>query len=181
MIVLRVWEISIRGTRREALYLALGAAFVEIFYAAIALHLNLLAYRMDTFYPYVYFFVAMFMLFYAYRAHTRTVSERSATPIKSRIGPLREGLFLGVTNLLPIPFWVAVTLHMQEWKLLHLEYIHIFWSYVVGIGVGTWLFLCFVVYLSERLAFLRPKGRLHSRVFSWAYVAVALYFFYRGV
>ena len=178
MITLRIWEISVGGAPRTAINLIIGVAFAEILYASVALYIGLLAYQLSVFYPYVYFLVAFFVLFYAYR--TSFVST-TAFSTKQSATPFRRGVFLGLSNLLPIPFWIAATLYAQEWKLLDLSRMYACWSYVFGIGVGTWLFLRSVVYVSRKFSFLYPKERQQKRIFSWAYIAVALYFAYKGM
>ena len=99
MINLRVWHLSITGRRSDALQITLGATLVEMIYAAVALQLNRAAYKVSVLYPYLYFFVAVCMGFFAYRVYFFV--QRAEKP---QFSPIKEGFFHGCSESAPDTF-----------------------------------------------------------------------------
>ena len=169
VIMLRIMEYGTQKLWSQAYVLLFFAVIFELLYASIALYAQFLSYTLDSLYGYMYLFVASTILLWlrAKYCFQYLLKHRSR---------LYESIFLGMTNLLPIPFWVGVTLHIKEWKLFYLEIENV-WLYVMGIGIGTATALLLIAYLSSLW-----KMRSHKTwKLQWVYVTFAIYFFIKGV
>ena len=180
VINLRVWHLSLMGRRLDALHIIIGATSMEVIYAVVALQANRIAYEASVIHPYLYFFVALWMMFFAYRSYTAPQEDVSSER-RRFLSPIREGYLIGAVNLLPIPFWIAVTLHLQEQGLLYLTGYDRWVSYLIGIGGGTFLSLVMIIGLSSRLPRLRPASSGHRYLIASLYAGVGVYFLYRGM
>ena len=180
MLSLRVRHMSLVHSQQGALCMAFGAAAVEVIYTSLALQLNILAYHVSILYPYVYLWVAICMLFFAYKAYAALDVSWVDEKETKRLRPFVQGLLLGIANLLPIPFWVALSLYIQEQGFVSLLEPEFLYSYLIGIGLGTWLFLCCVVVLSKRLSWNLKPGK-QIKISAAIYVVVAVYLLYKGI
>ena len=185
---LRVWGVSVQASRGRALWLSLGIVCMEMFYVVMLLQFNFLAHHVSVLYPFTYFFLAVWMCVYAYRGLYPV-----ASPVQQRVKKsdkvvsanyLFQGFLLGAMNLLPIPFWIAVTLHVQEQGLLEFTSIQAMGGYVVGIGLGTWIYFLCIVCVGSYLPVLQKmasnSGR-KVRFLSLLYIAFVLHFLYKGI
>ncbi len=133
---------------RGVFFFSLAATTVEFVYASLAVEFQLFLTQNTS-------LTDNFQIISALAMITLGVINLSARPRKRPIAiqegrrSFRNGVIISAVNPLAIPFWVAVTAYLQNHGMLILSASENFWSYIVGICLGTLVLLLIVGNLAQ--------------------------------
>ncbi|MEQ9300431.1 MAG: LysE family transporter [Cyclobacteriaceae bacterium] len=171
-------QLGIKEQHRAALNFALASAFVEFFYAGIAVKAQ--QYFMANPSISVYFqLVTGGLLLVIGLANLMTKRKDEKNPPKdvSAKGGFWQGVVLSCFNPMAIPFWLAVTAALQsaEWLLITDQN---FAFYLFGISLGTFLLLLQASKLGVRLKHLQKNSFLMYRLPGLILISLSAYTIY---
>ncbi|MGV6829012.1 MAG: LysE family transporter [Flavobacteriales bacterium] len=99
----------------------------------------------------VFISITIYFLFIAKDVRKQPLKEISHT----KTNLFFKGVFLSIINLLPIPFWVYVSISFRGFSLFTFNHEHVFTT-VIGSSIGTFLVMAFYSW------FFRAKEHKHS-------------------
>ncbi|MDN5203976.1 LysE family transporter [Fulvivirgaceae bacterium BMA10] len=169
-----VMQLSLNGQRSSAISFGLGAAFVEFFYAAFAVWLQLfLVSKMDFTITFkVIAAMAMFAL-----GVINLISKKKKLPEQDRDSKRKgfmKGVVISIFNPLAIPFWIAVTTYLQSQNWLALSK-GTFWFYILGISSGTFLLLALLAIIISRLSFSFQNNFIVNKITGFIFLGLGFY------
>lgn len=135
---LSVIQLSLQRKVGAAIRFGFAAAFVEFFYSAIAIKLQMYISSSPAIQSNFKLISASVLVILGV---VNLVSLKAKPQKKGVIRSIassgfRRGILLSLANPLAMPFWIVVTAYLQSKGWINLMEVSI-WSYVVGISLGT--------------------------------------------
>ncbi|MBV6641885.1 MAG: LysE family transporter [Cyclobacteriaceae bacterium] len=169
-------QLAIQGKRRAAVFLSLAASLVEFIYAGITVRFQLILSESDWFTDHFYIITAIPMVVLGVaNLWTSSDSKSFLTKVKAtgRSG-FKRGLVLGLLNPLTLPYWLTVTAYLQTHKLISLDGA-LFWYYLIGISVGTFLLLITIILLGKKFSNIADNQFLVHRLPGLIFIGLGTY------
>lgn len=169
-------QLAIQGKRRAAVFLSLAASLVEFVYAGITVRFQLILSESDWFTDHFYIITAIPMVVLGVaNLWTSADSKSFLTKVKAtgRSG-FKRGLVLGLLNPLTLPYWLTVTAYLQTHKLISLDGA-LFWYYLMGISVGTFLLLISIILLGKKFSNIADNQFLVHRLPGLIFIGLGTY------
>ena len=169
-------QLSIQGKRRAAVFLSLAASLVEFVYAGITVRFQLILSESAWFTEHFYIITAIPMVVLGVaNLWTSTDSKSFLTRVKAtgRSG-FKRGLILGLLNPLTLPYWLTVTAYLQTHQLISLEG-SLFWYYLMGISVGTFILLVSIILLGRKFSRIADNQFLVHRLPGLIFIGLGTY------
>ncbi|MEM7163667.1 MAG: LysE family transporter [Bacteroidota bacterium] len=149
-------QYALNGKKWSALTFAFAAAFVEFFYAGIAVKFQI--YLIENKHINYWFKLLTTIVLVVLGILNLTKKNKEESTPGTIEGEKRtafaKGIVLSVTNTLAIPFWLVVTSYLSTvgWVTLNGQN---YLVYITGVSGGTFLLLLLVTYLGTRFDHLR--------------------------
>lgn len=146
-----VMQLSILKRHRAALFFALAASIVELGYAGLTVQFHLYL----SMHPVVSgYFKGITALSLIVLGGWNLASKSDATAMASRPKltgrhGFGRGLILGLLNPMTIPFWLVLTIHLENEGLIQVTGAHL-WLYLSGLASGTFCLLITVDALGKK-------------------------------
>jgi len=172
-----VMQLSILGKRRAALFFALSASAVEFVYAGITVQFHIFLNNNAVISDYfrVITSIALITLgLWNIFSKSKASSIKVDTKVTGRHGFLR-GLILGLLNPMTIPFWLAITTYLENDHLIDVQDLG-FWSYLLGLSLGTFFLLLTVNILGRRFYKIADNPFLVHKVPGILLLSLGVYF-----
>ncbi|MEQ8881565.1 MAG: LysE family transporter [Cyclobacteriaceae bacterium] len=169
-------QLAIKGKRRAAAFLSLAASMVEFVYAGITVRFQLILSDSAWFTDHFYIITAIPMVVLGVaNLWTSSDSRSFSARVKStgRSG-FKRGLILGLLNPLTLPYWLTVTAYLQTHKLISLEG-SLFWHYLAGISVGTFILLLSIIFLGKKFSSIADNQFLVHRLPGLIFIGLGTY------
>ncbi|MEQ8338958.1 MAG: LysE family transporter [Cyclobacteriaceae bacterium] len=169
-------QLAIKGKRRAAAFLSLAASMVEFVYAGITVRFQLILSDSAWFTDHFYIITAIPMVVLGVaNLWTSSDSRSFSARVKStgRSG-FKRGLILGLLNPLTLPYWLTVTAYLQTHKLISLEGA-LFWYYLAGISVGTFILLLSIIFLGKKFSSIADNQFLVHRLPGLIFIGLGTY------
>tara|TARA_Y100001972_G_scaffold124489_1_gene173735 strand:- start:18380 stop:18991 length:612 start_codon:yes stop_codon:yes gene_type:complete len=169
-------QLAIKGKRRAAAFLSLAASMVEFVYAGITVRFQLILSESTWFTDHFYIITAIPMVVLGVaNLWTSSDSRSFSARVKStgRSG-FKRGLILGLLNPLTLPYWLTVTAYLQTHKLISLEGA-LFWYYLAGISVGTFILLLSIIFLGKKFSSIADNQFLVHRLPGLIFIGLGTY------
>lgn len=144
-------QYAVLGQKRAAFYFLLACTLVEFFYTAAAVRFQVFLAESPVIVEHFLIITAVAMVGLGL---VNLFSHSSASGILSKVDvrgrqAFSKGVVVGVLNPLTIPFWLAVTAYLQNREWISLAG-SLFWVYLTGIALGTFVLLLVVRHLGSR-------------------------------
>lgn len=175
---LTVIQLGIKEQHRAALNFALASAFIEFFYAGIAVKAQQYFMANPSFSGYFQLITGSLLLVIGLaNLMARRKAPKTTSKAVSAKGGFWQGFVLSCFNPMAIPFWLAVTAALQsaEWLLITDQN---FVFYLLGIPLGTFLLLLQASKLGVRLKHLQENSFLMYRLPGLILISLSAYTFY---
>lgn len=175
---LTVIQLGIKEQHRAALNFALASAFVEFFYAGIAVKAQQYFMANPSFSGHFQLITGSLLLVIGLaNLMARRKGQKTTSKAVSAKGGFWQGLVLSCFNPMAIPFWLAVTAALQSanWLLITDQN---FVFYLLGISLGTFLLLLQASKLGVRLKHLQENSFLMYRLPGLILISLSAYTFY---
>ncbi len=169
-------QLAIQDKRRAAFFLSLAASLVEFVYAGITVRFQLLLSESQWFTNHFYIITAIPMIFLGVVNLFSSADSRSfLSKVKAtgRSG-FKRGLILGVLNPLTLPYWLTVTAYLQTHQLISLKG-PLFWSYLTGISIGTFLLLTTILLIGRKFTSIADNQFLVHRIPGLVFIGLGIY------
>ncbi len=169
-------QLSIQGKRRAAVFLSLAASLVEFVYAGITVRFQLFLSESEWFTDHFYVITAVPMLILGVAnlwTSSNTKSFLTRVKASGRSG-FKRGLVLGLLNPLTLPYWLTVTAYLQTHDLISLEG-WLFWYYLIGISVGTFLLMISIIMLGRKFSNIADNQFLVHRLPGLIFIGLGTY------
>ncbi len=169
-------QLSIQGKRRAAVFLSLAASLVEFVYAGITVRFQLFLSESEWFTDHFYVITAVPMLILGVAnlwTSSNTKSFLTRVKASGRSG-FKRGLVLGLLNPLTLPYWLTVTAYLQTHNLISLEG-SLFWYYLIGISVGTFLLMISIIMLGRKFSNIADNQFLVHRLPGLIFIGLGTY------
>jgi len=144
-----VLQLGLQNQMRGVLFFSLAATAVEFIYASLAVEFQMFLSQSTSITDNFQIITALAMI-----ALGAINLSRGSKHKKVQVGQgrrsFRNGVIISAVNPLAIPFWVAVTAYLQNHHLVTLNTSASFWSYIVGICLGTLILLLMVGQMAQR-------------------------------
>ncbi len=175
-----VMQMGVQGKLRAAYFLVIGACIVELFYALLVVRFQIFLSNNLTFTHQFTLITALVLSglgLYSIFSKSSSSSVKVSSESKGRTGFLK-GIILGFLNPLAIPFWLAVTAYLQQSEWIELSGFR-FWSYLLGIFLGSVIVLFLAVRLGNRFTRISDNRWLVHILPGLAFLTLGAYNFYQ--
>jgi len=146
---LSVLQLGLKNQMLGVLFFSLAAVAVEFVYASLAVEFQLFLIENTSLTENLQIISALAMIALGV-IHLSNKPRGQPIEFKQGRTNFRNGVIISAVNPLAIPFWVAVTAYLQNQGLLVLGSASNFWSYIVGICLGTLMLLVFVGQMAQK-------------------------------
>ncbi|MEQ9405733.1 MAG: LysE family transporter [Cyclobacteriaceae bacterium] len=144
-----VMQLSLTKRAKSAGFLALGAAVLDTFYAALAVRIQIYLSEQIEFANYFYLIAALVLAILGILSiRAKPVNVQVKSQSNQKMGFLK-GVVLGALNPLAMPFWLGVTTYLQINGWINLQGLN-YWSYVIGVFLGELTLLFIIIRVGAR-------------------------------
>ncbi len=173
---LSVIQLGLKNKLWASFRMAFAAAFIEFFYAALAIKFQLYITSNPAIKNNFQLISALVLLLLGainLLALFKKSGERKPSAIAA--SGFRKGILLSIGNPLAMPFWIGVTAYLQSNNWVNFEETTI-WSYVLGISLGTLAVLCLLGIVANKTGkFIEPENKLIKIVPGIVLITLGLY------
>jgi threonine/homoserine/homoserine lactone efflux protein len=171
-----VMQLTMNNQRRAALFLAIGAVFVEFLYAGMAVKFQqYFLNNQDLNHIFQIVTAGVLIVLGVFNLISKTTSANYIPhgQVRRRSG-FKKGLVLGILNPMTIPFWLAVTTYLQTNGWIGLDGYN-FWGYLVGLSTGTFLLLVTVEILGNKFQNIADNRIIAHQIPGMLFILMGLY------
>ncbi|MEQ8811268.1 MAG: LysE family transporter [Imperialibacter sp.] len=172
-----VLQYGLHGHRSLGLRFGLAASLVEFVYAAATVRFHIFLTENTSFtedFELVSGIVLTILGVASLLSSNKAPSEKA---VEESPRAFRKGLIIGVTNIMVIPFWLAVTAYLQSRSIVIIKGYDLF-IYVAGISAGTFALMASVAYLSNRFQKVVENRKTVNKIPGIVLLTMGLYSFY---
>ena len=173
---LSVLQLGLRNQMRGVLFFSLAAVLVEFVYASLAVEFQMFITENTSLTENFQIISALAMIALGAINLGRS-RNRPTINIKQGRRAFRDGFLISAVNPLAIPFWVAVTAYLQNHNFVALQGSLSFWSYIVGICLGTLALLLLVGQMARKFQRFQHSLVVH-KLPGLIFVGMGLYTFW---
>ncbi len=175
---LSVIQLGLQKRLGAAFRMAFAAAFIEFFYAAIAIKFQMYITSNPAVQDNFQLITSIVLL--ALGGLNLMVLFKKRNPKNQKTNSIassgfRKGILLSIGNPLAMPFWIAVTAYLQSNKWVNFEDTSI-WTYVLGISLGTIAILMILGIVANKTGkFIDAENKLIKIIPGIVLVVLGLY------
>ena len=164
-----------------AIYFALTVTFVECLYASVVVNFQTY-FLTNLFFDFYFKIISGILLIIMgiagiifhkkknYEIDKENEQEREEYSI---LRSIKKGLFLGITNPLIIPYWLAITISLESHGVIQF-YENNWIFYIIGIGTGNFLCLLAIVLISQPFVKIFKNKQLLHRIYSISLLLIGI-------
>lgn len=173
---LSVIQLGLQKRMAAAFRMVVAAAFVEFFYAAIAIKFQIFVTSRPAVQENFQLISASVLLLLGIGNLIAAFRSKPGKPPSAlATSGFRKGMLLAIGNPLNIPFWIGVTAYLQSNRWVNFDDVTI-WSYVLGISLGTVAILLLLALAAHKTGkFIQPENKLIKIVPGVVLVALGLW------
>jgi len=174
---LSVIQLGLRKHLWASYRMAFAAAFIEFFYAAIAIKFQIYITSSPAIKSNFQLIAAIVLLILGALNLLVLFKKKgdNAKPNPIASSGFRKGILLSIGNPLAMPFWIGVTAYLQSNNWVNFENTSI-WSYVLGISMGTLAVLSLLGIVANKTGkFIDPDNKLIKIIPGIVLVSLGLY------
>ena len=105
---------------------------------------------------------------------TKQKLPNSQAEIGEKRNAFKKGVLISLANPMAIPFWLAITVYLQNMGWLNLSDTNYF-IYLAGISSGTFLLLLLLAQLGSRFSFIRTNKFILYRIPGLTFMFMGIY------
>jgi threonine/homoserine/homoserine lactone efflux protein len=161
------------------LYFAIGAVLIEFIYATITVLFAQYLSGNEQINNYLHIVTAVglsILGIYNLLVGRKKRTDQNKERIRKRVG-FGKGLLLGLINPLTIPFWLGITLYLQQSNWIQIEGNYL-WAYTLGLAVGTFGLLVCVDLMGSRFQKLSNNRFAVYQLPGLTFIAMGAYYLY---
>jgi len=146
---LSVIRTTLTSSIRQAKWVAFGGVVPEIIYSFLALQISSISGFSDSLLNYKWLVGAFFMLIgvYYFFKSSRTQTDVDLSPTKSN--EFLSGFFLALLNFQLLPFWLGVSISVNNASFLSITSLFDKFSFIFGSAIGAFLLLLLLINLTS--------------------------------
>ncbi len=169
-------QYALSGRKMAALSFALAACLVEFVYAGIAVRFQIYLSENDHVGFWFKVISGSVLILLGILNLTKKPQHKEFKPKGEKRGAFLKGTLIALANPLAIPFWLWVTLYLNEMRWIRLNDSN-FLVYVSGVSAGTFLLLLTVIQLGSRFDSLRGNKFVIYTVPGIIFIAMGVWTF----
>ncbi len=177
VINISVLQYGLHGHRSLGLRFGLAASLVEFVYAAATVRFHIFLTENTSFtedFELVSGLVLVTLGIFSLLNSNKAPSEKAVAESPKAF---RKGLLVGITNIMVIPFWLAVTAYLQSRNIVSIKGYDLF-IYVAGVSAGTFGLMATVAYLSHRFQKVVENRKTVNKIPGVVLISMGLYSLY---
>ncbi len=174
---LSVIQLGLQKKLWASFRMAFAAAFIEFFYAAIAIKFQIYITSNPAIKNNFQLISALVLLLLGAINLLALIKKRGGERKPGAIAAsgFRKGILLSIGNPLAMPFWIGVTAYLQSNNWVNFEHTSI-WSYVLGISLGTLAVLSLLGVVANKTGkFIEPENKLIKIIPGIVLITLGLY------
>ena len=174
-----VFQLSLLKKLRQAFFFALAASLVEFCYAGLTVQFHFVLSSNKYFEDYLKIITSITLIsigIYNLLPKNKEVFKKTQNKRLENSGFLR-GTILGLLNPLTIPFWLTITISLEQDGLVDLSGIN-FWLYLIGISTGTLMLLLSILFFGSKFQKFSSNTFLVYKIPGLVLLSIGIYFFY---
>jgi len=160
-----VMQMAVKDHKRAAIFFSLSASLVEFMYAGLTVKFQLFIQESTVLEHYFHVITAAALItvgFFSMQSKVRSQDVHSKDIALGREG-FTKGVAIGFLNPMTIPFWLMVTVYIQNHNLIPLTGMN-YWAYLGGLSTGTFVLLLTVLWLGNRFTRIADNHLLVHKV-----------------
>jgi len=167
-------QYAVSNKKQAAISFALAAALTEYLYAGIAVRFQM--YLSESIFISAYFQIisGTVLILLGIVNLTKQKLPNSQAEIGEKRNAFKKGVLISLANPMAIPFWLAITVYLQNMGWLNLSDTNYF-IYLAGISSGTFLLLLLLAQLGSRFSFIRTNKFILYRIPGLTFMFMGIY------